>query len=148
MRTPLGLRSHFRIATSSTQVPSTGRVVRTSRSCSKTGALSACCLVAILEGSSTKRAALGRGLVLSRTWHDRELLNRPEVRPLQPSDGISRHRQLKAGLALEESFERALALDAGELMAEAETWIFENKWDWFRVVAWIEHDKVTLYSAQ
>lgn len=55
-----------------------------------------------------------------------------------PLDGISRRRQLKAGLALEESFERPLALDAGELMAEAETWVFENKWDWFRVVAWIE----------
>ena len=51
---------------------------------------------------------------------DGKLFNGPEARPLPPMDGLLGHGQLELRPALEQRFERALALDAGELVAQAE----------------------------
>src|SRR5262249_30647825 len=51
---------------------------------------------------------------------DRKLFDGPQARPPPPANRVRRHGQLQVRPALEERLQRALGLNAGELVAQAE----------------------------
>src|SRR5262249_33202871 len=59
----------------------------------------------------------GRSLPVDRNG---KLFNGPEARALPPANGIRRDGQRESRPALEERLQRALGLNAGELVAQAE----------------------------
>src|SRR5215471_12509291 len=55
-----------------------------------------------------------------RVDRDRKLFDGPQARPPPPANRVRRHGQLQVRPALEERLQRALGLNAGELVAQAE----------------------------
>jgi hypothetical protein len=51
---------------------------------------------------------------------DRQLLDCPQARPLSPTNGFWRDCQFELGPAFKKRFQRALALDTGELVTQTE----------------------------